>query len=108
MRIASMAASRSVSVSAMPGRARWQHTLNRLRQTTRFALNGLAVLLHARRLVHHTIGEVACGRTNHRHGRAQLVRHGSDEFDLLPRQSIGAACRDDDEADGCTKQCENP
>jgi hypothetical protein len=32
------------------------------------------------------------------------VRHGSHELELLPRESIGASCRDDDQSDRGAEQ----
>ena len=89
----------------MPGQL--QHALDGFGQPPRFGLNGRAVLLDARRLVDDAVGEVAGRGADDRDRRAQLVRDGRDELELLPRQPIGAARRHDDQADRRAEQRQN-
>jgi hypothetical protein len=66
-----------------------QHALDGFTQAARLALDGLAVLAHALRIADDAVGEVAGGRANHRHRRAQLVRHRRDE---LPSAASASSC----------------
>ena len=65
-----------------------QHPLHRLAQPPRFGLDGGAVALDPRRIADHAVGEVAGGRVDHGHRRAQLVRHRGHELHLLPGERL--------------------
>ena len=60
---------------------------------TPFAPDELAVLADPRLVVDDAVGEVVGGRSDHGERRAQLVRHGRDELELLAREILRAPRR---------------
>ena len=85
-----------------------QHPFDGLTQAAGLGTDGGAVLLDPGRVLDDAMRQIVRRRSNHRNGRAQLVRHARDELELLPREPLRAARRNHNQANADAHQDENP
>src|SRR6185437_15663728 len=84
-----------------------ERLLDQLGETPPFTANELAVLADARLVADDAVGEVIRGGANDGERRAQLVRHGGDELELLPREIVRAPRRGDEKSHADRQQSEH-